>query len=697
MRTSTARRIAWSAWALILAAVIGLGVLALVAGPGEDFIFVLLAFVSVMGYATVGAMIAARHPGNAIGWLFMWFGMLFLLGLTAEAYTTRSVEEGLTLPATAASALISQAAFPLAFGALPLILLLFPTGRLLSRRWKPAAWGAVAAIMAATVGIVLRPGLIEGHGTHLSNPLGIDALAGVATVMRVAGGIGALAMAALSAAGLFLRYRRAGREERQQIRWLAYVAGLGLAFLLMLFASEQLAPHLGDFFWIGFFFTIALGIPAASGIAILRYRLYDLDIVVKRTVVFGILAVFITAAYLLVVIGIPTVVFGVGGGAESLVPFLAAAALALLFQPVRRAASRLANRLVYGRRGTPYELLAEFAGQAGGTYSIDDVLPRMARAAAEGTGAARASVWLHVGSELRRSAVWPSPSGEEPQAAVPISEEIGGLPGEDRTFPVRHQGELLGALAVVVSPREPLTPTGEKLLEDLATQAALILRNVRLTEELRANLEELRASRQRLVAAQDEERRRLERNIHDGAQQQLVALAVKLRLVETMAAQDPSRASVMAAQAKAELQEALDDLRDLARGIYPPLLQDKGLAAAVESQARKAPVPVTVDADGVGRFPQEVEAGVYFCVLEALQNVAKYAEASRVRLRLALQDGDLLFEVADEGRGFDPSTAPRGSGLQNMSDRLEALGGSLSIDSQPGRGTTVTGRVPAAR
>jgi signal transduction histidine kinase len=236
-------------------------------------------------------------------------------------------------------------------------------------------------------------------------------------------------------------------------------------------------------------------------------------------------------------------------------------------------------------------------------------------------------------------------------------------------------------------PAEPLTTTHQKLLSDVASQAGLVLRNARL-------IDDLRASRQRLVAAQDEERRRLERNIHDGAQQQLVALAVKLRLVESIARKDSDKAAELAAQAKGEVQDALDNLRDLARGIYPPLLADQGLAAALESQARKAVVPVEVHPDGIGRYPQEVEAGAYFCVLEALQNIAKYAEASHVDVSLRWADGHLVFEVRDDGRGFDPARTPQGSGLTNMRDRLEALGGAVEIRSAPGRGTTIEGRVP---
>jgi signal transduction histidine kinase len=196
------------------------------------------------------------------------------------------------------------------------------------------------------------------------------------------------------------------------------------------------------------------------------------------------------------------------------------------------------------------------------------------------------------------------------------------------------------------------------------------------------------------VKAQDEERRRLERNIHDGAQQQLVALAVKMRLAEGLTRKDPERAAELMAQVRTETHAALEDLRDLARGIYPPLLADKGLAAALEAQARRAALPVLVESNGLGRYSPEAEATAYFCVLEALQNAAKYAEASQVVVRLGAEDGHLRFEVEDDGRGFDPATTPRGAGLQNIEDRIEALGGRVEIWSAEGRGTTVTGRIP---
>jgi signal transduction histidine kinase len=207
-------------------------------------------------------------------------------------------------------------------------------------------------------------------------------------------------------------------------------------------------------------------------------------------------------------------------------------------------------------------------------------------------------------------------------------------------------------------------------------------------------IEALRASRQRLVAAQNEERRRIERNIHDGAQQQLVALAVKLKLADALIGKDEERARALLAELHGETSQALEDLRDLARGIYPPLLADKGLGAALQSQALKSSVPVTLETDGIGRYAEETEAAVYFSCLEALQNVAKYAGATRATIRLAQANGTLRFEVSDDGRGFDPDTASGGSGLQGIADRLAALGGELEVRSAPGDGTTVAGRVP---
>ncbi|MDP9301047.1 MAG: sensor histidine kinase, partial [Actinomycetota bacterium] len=481
-------------------------------------------------------------------------------------------------------------------------------------------------------------------------------------------------------------YRGADGETRQQVRWLAFVGvAFFVEFVIGVLGSGLThdSNMLGNVMFLLWFITLVLGTPIACGIAILKYRLYDLDVVVRKTVVFGLLAAFITALYAVVVGGIGAIV---GAKSSTVLSFAAAALLAVAFQPARDRARRLADRLAYGKRATPYEVLAEFSERMSESYATEDVLPRMAEILRAGTGASSAGVWLRVGSTLR-----PEAAAGKPLERAPTAIEGDTVPefSSEHAVEVRHQGELLGALTILMPASDPMNPAKEKLVRDLAAQAGLVLRNVRL-------IEELRASRQRLVAAQDEERRKIERNLHDGAQQHLVALSVRLRLSEQLAGRDPAKAKEMLAALQVDTSEALENLRDLARGIYPPLLGDQGLAAALAAQARKSPVPTEVEADDVGRYEPDIEATVYFCTLEALQNVAKYAGASRASVRLARDDGHLTFEISDDGTGFDPASTGYGTGLQGMADRLEAAGGSLAVRSAPGEGTEVTGRVPVS-
>jgi nitrate/nitrite-specific signal transduction histidine kinase len=374
---------------------------------------------------------------------------------------------------------------------------------------------------------------------------------------------------------------------------------------------------------------------------------------------------------------------------------LATGIVAVGFQPVRERVQRVANHLVYGKRATPYQILSEFSSRVAESYAAEAVLPRMASVLRDGTGAELATVWVRTDGLLRRAAASPeSSAGAEPlDVNASSSPEI---PGADRSVVVRHQGEVLGALTVTKRRGESITPIEIKLMDDLAHQAGLVLKNVGLTSDLQARLVDLRASRQRLVAAQDDERRKLERNLHDGAQQHLVAIKVKLGLVEMLAMRDPEKARAAVAELKHDADEALETLRDLARGIYPPLLAERGLPTALQAQARKATLPVTVEADGIGRYSQDTEAALYFCILEALQNIQKYAQASSATVRLREEADQLCVEVADDGRGFDVHATVRGNGLTNMEDRLDALGGTLQITSSPGHGTTLRVILPVA-
>jgi len=421
---------------------------------------------------------------------------------------------------------------------------------------------------------------------------------------------------------------------------------------------------------------------AAIAIAVLKYRLYDIDIVISKAVLYGSLAVFITAVYAALVVGIGTLA---GNTRSPLLAALAAAVVAVAFQPARQRAGRLANRVVYGRRATPYQVLSEFAQRIGGTYAAGEVLPQMAQIVAAGTGAKTVVIWLRVGDELHPEA---SSDGNPREGPLPVDGQVlPPLPDSDISVPVVHQGELLGAISITMPKDEALRPAGQQLVTDVASQAGLALANAGL-------IEDLRASRQRLVTAQDQARRRLERNIHDGAQQDLVALAIKLQLAETTVAADPAQTGPVFGELKAGAADALENLRDLARGIYPPLLADLGLAAALNAQASKSLLPVTVEADAIGRFGQDTEAAVYFCCLEALQNTAKYAHATQARICLQAHNGTLSFTVSDDGTGYDTRHTPLGSGLRNMADRLAALSGQLEVRSAPRQGTTITGHLP---
>jgi signal transduction histidine kinase len=648
-----------------------------------DLYFIVPAGTGMLAFAGVGVLIASR-TGNPIGWIFLAIAALLGATFVAQSYTEYAVPHGAPLASIAAWLanwlFLGTLALPVA------VFFLYPTGTPASRRWRWVWRAYLVALAVNAAGWAVLPFESKIGGVTVRNPVALEPIEGAVGVVLAVAGFTLVASAFLSFASLIVRFRRAGDEERQQIRWLAVVGvvaatafALGLAAGIISEQTHSRALELfGSVMVVILVAAVALGIPITAGVAILRYRLYDLDIVVKKTVVFAIVASTLTVLYL-AVLALATL-----GNVSRIV--VGVVLLAVTFNPVRRTARTIADRVVYGKRATPYEVLTSFSGRVGETYSANDVLPRMARVLAEGVGAGSATVWLRVGGELRPEASWPLEASPRPRQLrgdeLPTIEEGG------HAVEVRDQGELLGALSLVMPASEPMNPAKEALVQDLASQAGLVLRNARL-------IEELRASRQRIVAAQDARAKQLERNIHDGAQQQLVALAVKLRLLGQLASRDPARTAEMASELQTDATEALEDLRDLARGIYPPLLADKGLPAALEAQARKAAVQVSVETDGVGRYPPDVESALYFCCLEALQNVAKYAHATHAEVRLSASGEELAFEVTDDGDGFDTGTMPPGSGLQGMADRLEALGGILEVRSEPGAGTTVTGRIAA--
>jgi signal transduction histidine kinase len=635
------------------------------------------------GLPVVGAVLASKRPENRIGWLFLAGGFIVGFYTFGFSYAVRAlvVAPG-SLPAGRWFAWIGTWMLVITLPGIAYVFLLFPTGHLPSPRWRAAGWFVASSFALGTVGVLVALTL------SWNEPFGPSTHGGRIVLLLLA--LPIVGSFALSLAAVVVRFLGSWGDERLQLKWFATAAAIVLVtfFLQLPWLSCSLcsppavisvASNLAvAFFWL------------AISMAVLKYHLYEIDVAISKAVVYGTLAVFITLVYVGLVAGGGALV---GHRGSALLSAAAAAAIAVAFQPIRVRGRRLASRIVYGKRATPYEVLGEFSSRVGETLSIEDVLPQMAQTLAEGTGAARADVWLNVGDELRDEASWPAGS-ERFEPVRPAGDDVSAI-GADLATAVRHRGELLGAVSITKRSGEPLTYTESKLVTDLASQAGLVLRNAQLTRELLARLEELRASRQRIVTAQDQARRRLERNIHDGAQQQLVALAVKANLARTLARKDAEAADAMLGQLQADAQNALEDLRDLARGIYPPLLADSGLSAAIEAQAKKSAVPVLVEADGIGRYPQEAEAAVYFCCLEALQNIAKYAGAHSARVRLSVADDhQLSFEVTDDGKGFDPGIMSYGTGLQGMADRLAALDGTLEVRSKPGAGTTIAGSVP---
>lgn len=437
-------------------------------------------------------------------------------------------------------------------------------------------------------------------------------------------------------------------------------------------------------------------VPLALFAALVRFRLWEIDRVMNRTLVYGVLGGVITMVYLGVVVGLGTLI-GAGRRLDLFLSIAVTALLAAAFQPLRDRARKLANRLVYGQRATPYEVLANLTERIGNSYASEQLLPQMAAAVAEGTGARAANVWLRVDEDLKLAGSWPDPPTTRRLSMDGSDDGLPNFPDADRAIPVRHQGELLGAITISKAPGQSITPVEERLLEDVAAQAGLVLRNAQLTADLQARLQQLEESRQRIVAAQDTERRRIERNLHDGAQQNLVALSMKLGLAQQLAQRDPAGAQELLQELQADTGEALQTLRDLARGIYPPVLADKGLVPALEAHARRCPIEVTVDGRGVGRHPADVEAAVYFCCLEAIQNAIKHTRNGPIEVRAAESTNELSFEIRDRGPGFDPARSSEGIGLENMRDRMAAVGGRLEISSSPDGGTAVRGRVPINR
>ncbi len=515
------------------------------------------------------------------------------------------------------------------------------------------------------------------------------------------------------------RYRSAPGIERQRLQLAATGAVAAIEVALVVVGLAVLVK------WPGHPWAIAAAgtvlVPIGLGAGTFPGLLGAADRLLVWLLTLTGFSVVVLAVYFLVILGFghePT-----AADREILgLSIVAAAIVAITAAVVHQRVQQLAQRLVYGTDAVPDDVVKTFSSRLTRAVTMDELLLQFIESLHKSMVLTSAEVFTGSNEVLERSASIPDRGAGTLHIGpkeLPIVARAGVsgnawtavwlpplLAGRDhaqlRVCPITYGGDLLG-VAVVERPTSepPFTEKEDIVLIELSRQVGLALHNVRLDsalqstlDEVRRQAEELRASRTRIVAAADAERRRVERDLHDGAQQHLVALAVNVRLVRDLVAEDPSAAAEALDEIALEVKATVQELRDLAHGIYPPLLMDNGLPEALRAVAARSPLAVETSFDGIGRFAPGIEAAIYFCCLEALQNVAKHAPEATVRLRVWEEEGGLLFAVSDDGPGFDATAAQSGHGFMNMSDRLGAIGGSVRWESAPGQGATVRGSVP---
>jgi signal transduction histidine kinase len=649
----------------------------------------------VVTWAVAGVVLVTRRPLRPLG-------IVVLAGVAAAAVAclaSAAVEVGWS----GAPTTVAFVARALAVAVLPAVglhlLLGLPHGELRSRPRR------TAAIVGYSVAAALGLGLWGARPDLPTWPLWL-----AATVAVVCG-----------LPGANRRYVKTAGVERQRLQWVGCALAVVVESALVVVALRVLVDWPHDATLVAAAATVLVPLALVAGASRLVTRV---DRMLVHTVSLTGLTGVVAATYLVIVIGLGQV----PDEAERsllVLSMVAAAVAAAVYLPARQRLADVANRLVYGEREAPDTVLRTFGSRLSRAIPMDELLLQLAESLRKTMALAAAEVWTGADGRLSRTVSVPdrSPdplllgptelpvvarSGVSGPAwlAVWLPELLAGRADSQlRVAPVTHSGELLGLIVVErEGDGDAFDDEDERVLTELARQVGLALHNVALDSALQASLDEVRryagelqASRARIVTTADAERRRIERNLHDGAQQHLVALAVNLRLARDFVGDDPEAAAAMLDELATSIKDTIAELRNLAHGIYPPLLVDSGLTQALRAAASRSPLDVEVQADDIERYPTEVEAAVYFCCLEALQNAAKHAPGAGVAVRVWEEDSVLRFKVADDGPGFDVDTAGRGHGFDNMSDRLGAFGGTVTWDSTPGQGTRISGQVPVPR
>ncbi|HSJ19394.1 MAG TPA: hypothetical protein VK964_02370 [Nocardioidaceae bacterium] len=611
-----------------------------------------LVTVAATAASAVGALIVSRYPRHRIGWLFLVGQLGTMLGLAAQAYGYYVVvgEAGSRASGQLSLWVSGILGGTFALTLVALLLLLVPDGHLLSRRWTWAMVVTVLGLVLHVAGwVTVPPGEVTAEGTDPDRHLAAQVLVLLAVAAVLVGLVA-------GTASLVVRLRRATGDERAQLRWIA-AAAAALAVSVPLGAVLSLFPGAGPWVTSVTVMVAYLCLPVFTGVAILRFRLYDIDILLNRSIVLTLLTGSVATAYVVLV-----VLFGELGGAEdesSWASLLATVLVALAFQPLRRRVNRLADRLVYGAQAAPYEALAEFSDELGRSGRVTQLLPRVAEAAGRAVGARHAEVWVDVPGHAPSSASWPSPTPAALDVVVPVTAE--------------GDAELLGGLGVEMPPGRGLRPSESALLGDFAAELAKAFQGVRLEAELASQVdlldrrsEELAISSRRLVSAEAAERSRFESAIAREVLPHLETMPEELAMLASRSAAGQwPREEVELLLVRTN--GALDSLRTLTRGVFPAQLARRGLATALTTHVQTAERPSELVLDESvreRRFPPKVESAGYFCAVELLRSLE-----GRVQLTLTAY-GQMLSLVA----------VARSEGLLDpelLRDRAEAVGGTL--------------------
>jgi signal transduction histidine kinase len=684
-------------WLLAAAATVAIAAAGLRAPAGGLPAAVAVAFALTIAWAAAG-VVAARAAEPTAHWLIAVGALTAAVALTAARIAGQR-PAGLPGDQHEAARVVATLAGPLVIAISFHLLIALPDGRL----GRPARR------------IVVGLGYACATGTGL-------ALAITAEPFPLTAGALIWPLAVLCALpATRLRYLVAAGHDKERMQWLG--TGLVVAASVALIC-EVLHLLVG---WPGPAGAVAASATAAVPLGLALAECPPLAPHGGRVFVHALSAAgssaVVAAIYLLFVLGLGKAPANSADREILGLSILAAAVAAIGYLPARTRLAAFATTFVYGTRGAPDEALRTFGSRMTRAVAMDELLLQLAESLRKTMGLACAEIYTCAGGVLDRTVSVPDAG---PKSIVLADRErpvvaragVSGsawasvwlpalLSGREqaqlRVAPISHAGELLGLIVVERPSRaDAFTAEDDRVLTELARQAGLAFHNASLDSALQATLDalrrqadELRESRARIVASGDAERRRVERDLHDGAQQHLVALAISLRLARDIVADDPAGAGEMLNQMADDVQLTIKELRELAHGIYPPLLADNGLGDALRAAASRHPLTVRVEvADDVGRYSAEVEAAIYFSCLEALQNAAKHAGGAAVDLRLWTESGGLLFSVADDGPGFDPAAARGGHGFVNMADRLGAIGGTIRWDSRPGHGAKISGSVP---